>query len=281
MSSPKPVRFTIYCHTHIESGRRYIGQTARSMMRRWSQHVSQSKHAKKLWYFPNAIRKYGKDAFSHEILKVCISLEEANAYEEYFIDLFRTRDPGFGFNLARGGEHKPHPVLDKPWNRPEFREKALRSLAKANDIPQEVRSERSRELWRDSEFRNQISNVLRNNMSNPDMKDRVVSRMKSSFATPESKMKRSESSKRLWQDPRYRAKNAELWQNGDFRVRCESGLKHGASINAAKTHCPHGHAYSSENTVVNSKGSRECLICARRSKMESARRRRAYAGLLV
>ncbi len=35
--------WTIYCHMHIESGRRYIGQTKYSMMHRWNQHCAQAK----------------------------------------------------------------------------------------------------------------------------------------------------------------------------------------------------------------------------------------------
>lgn len=33
------------------------------------------------------------------------------------------------------------------------------------------------------------------------------------------------------------------------------------AINAAKTHCPQGHEYTSDNTYVNPNGSRECRTC--------------------
>ena len=199
MDSPKPTRYTIYCHIHIESGRRYIGLTQRTMSQRWSQHVSQSKHAKKLWHFPNAIRKYGKDAFSHEVLEVCSTLEEANIREEFWIEHFKTRDSQFGFNIAPGGQHIPHPIRN-PMDRPEFREKALANLARANDIPREVRAQRAKELWKDPDFRERISEMLRNNMADPIIKERAVQRMKVSFATSKSKSKskRSTSSARLW-----------------------------------------------------------------------------------
>lgn len=38
-SANKPVRYTVYCHIHIESGRRYVGLTKLTMMKRWNQHV--------------------------------------------------------------------------------------------------------------------------------------------------------------------------------------------------------------------------------------------------
>ena len=273
MDSTKPVKFTIYCHVHTESGRRYVGLTVRGMMRRWSQHVSQSKHAKKLWHFPNAIRKYGKDAFFHEVLKICSSLEEANAYEDYFIDLFRTRDPECGFNPAKGGAHTPHPVKN-PWDRPDFREKALQSLAKANAVSPAVRSNRSKELWQDPDFREKISAASKRVMSDPDMKKRLSAVNKLAKSDPAVKARASATSKSMWQSEDYRAKNAQLWQDSDFRDRCQTGLTHGASLNKNKTRCPRGHEYSSENTFVNSKGSRECLICSRESKKQSARKKR-------
>jgi hypothetical protein len=42
------------------------------------------------------------------------------------------------------------------------------------------------------------------------------------------------------------------------------------AINAAKTQCPHGHAYSPENTAIWADGQRRCLTCRR------ARQRAAY-----
>lgn len=44
-----------------------------------------------------------------------------------------------------------------------------------------------------------------------------------------------------------------------------------AAVNAAKTHCPHGHPYSPENTAVWADGQRRCRAC------RNARHREAYA----
>ena len=96
--------WTIYCHTHVDTKRCYVGLTSQTMEKRWNQHVSKSSNSKGgRWHFPNAIRKYGKDAFSHSVLEVCDSLEKANQRECDWIELFETRDSRFGFNLAKGG----------------------------------------------------------------------------------------------------------------------------------------------------------------------------------
>ena len=45
----------------------------------------------------------------------------------------------------------------------------------------------------------------------------------------------------------------------------------------AKTHCPAGHPYTPENTVVFADGRRRCLTCRRERQRETARRRRVRA----
>lgn len=119
--------WTVYCHTHIESGRRYIGLTKQTMESRWKKHVYAAKRFAKggRWHFPNAIKKYGPDAFSHEVLEVCETLEKANQREAYWIEFYDARNPEFGFNLAEGGQHKPHPIRKNPWDDPEYRTKQL------------------------------------------------------------------------------------------------------------------------------------------------------------
>ena len=40
-------------------------------------------------------------------------------------------------------------------------------------------------------------------------------------------------------------------------------VRNGGNHNAAKTHCPKGHEYTSENTILSSSGGRECRECNR------------------
>lgn len=60
----------------------------------------------------------------------------------------------------------------------------------------------------------------------------------------------------------------------------QNALENSASyyaLNAKKTHCAKGHAYSSDNTLINSKGSRECRICVRSWRRRARLRRRLNA----
>lgn len=169
--------WTIYCHTHTESGRRYIGLTQYTMMHRWNQHCAQAKNAKNnRSHFVSAIRKYGKKAFSHEILAQSWDLEGANITEETLIRQEDTRNPKTGFNLAKGGLHVPHPIRRNPWNNPEYREKqlprlkvwsrssALHMKSKATLNTPESRSKRiksSKIIWSDQNRRSNLSDKIR------------------------------------------------------------------------------------------------------------------------
>jgi hypothetical protein len=159
--------WTIYCHTHIESGRRYIGLTKKTMMQRWKDHIHASKHPREgeRRYFLNAIRKYGSEAFSHEILEVCNSLEEANLAEYKWIEHFNTRKPKLGFNLDKGGSHTPHP-FNNPWNRSEYRAKCLQTN-KQNQIKATQAS------------------VIKKTQSDPAVRARLSTKLKIVMNTPE------------------------------------------------------------------------------------------------
>lgn len=160
--------WTIYCHIHIESGRRYIGLTSRSWQSRWKNHCYAAKSSKGgRWHFPNAIRKYGKEAFSHEVLEICHSLEVANLAEECWISFYETRDPEKGFNLVKGGQHVPHPIRKNPWDDPEYRAKihtinmdACFSCdareAQRKSLTSETRSNATKKLWSNPLFRDKV-----------------------------------------------------------------------------------------------------------------------------
>lgn len=100
--------YVVYCHTHITSGRKYVGITSHSMMWRWSRHVSNALNTTgqngTCPVFAAAIRKYGPEAFSHEVLELLedTEWEQAAEAERKWIALLKTRVPN-GFNIEPGG----------------------------------------------------------------------------------------------------------------------------------------------------------------------------------
>lgn len=91
----------IYLITHIESGRKYVGQSV-NIEKRWREH-SRSKIGTHL---ANAIAKHGWAAFSAEILELC-ECEMLDAMEVKHITHHNCLSPS-GYNLATGGGHSMH-----------------------------------------------------------------------------------------------------------------------------------------------------------------------------
>ena len=92
--------YCIYKHTS-PSGKSYIGLTSSYSTRSKGHRKDAEKGNKKPFYC--AIRKYGWNEFTHEILKEELTLEEANFYEQFYIEQFNSHHPN-GYNLTKGGE---------------------------------------------------------------------------------------------------------------------------------------------------------------------------------
>lgn len=267
-------RWTIYCHIHIDSGRRYIGLTKKTVKQRWNDHCYAAKKSKNgRWHFPNAIRRYGKEAFSHEVLEVCHSLEVANLAEECWIEFYETRDPEKGFNTAKGGAHTPHPVRN-PWDRPEYREKSCAAAKARWEDPvyraksqvahakkrqslefRQALSESTEKLWQDPDYRARMSASSREVNSRPDVKAKIISSRTGKPRSPEicakisaarlgqihpeeRKVRIREASLELWQDPDYRARVLSNNKSSDPDVRAKisaAGFARQAAIRAGRS----------------------------------------------
>lgn len=83
-------------------GKMYIGQTRKTLEKRWKDHCSNRSSCR---YLKFAILKYGKENFEITQITKCNSLEEMNHREAYCIKLFNTMTPN-GYNLTTGGDVK-------------------------------------------------------------------------------------------------------------------------------------------------------------------------------
>ena len=90
--------YIVYRHTS-PSGKSYIGLTCQTMERR-SRNGEGYKECTAFYY---AIRKYGWDNFSHEVLERDLSFTQACERERYYISLFDSLTTGNGYNLENGG----------------------------------------------------------------------------------------------------------------------------------------------------------------------------------
>lgn len=89
----------VYKITNKIDSKSYIGQTVKSLEKRWVHHCTPSSGCR---YLSGAIQKYGKENFEVKVLARCMSVEEMNHREQYYIQLFATLSPN-GYNLMTGG----------------------------------------------------------------------------------------------------------------------------------------------------------------------------------
>ena len=100
--------FLVYLIVNRIDGKSYIGKTGKSLDRRWNEHVRsinsspKTRHGRN--YFHRALRKYGVDQFDRCILADGLDVDGVNAMEIYYIALFNSNDPEFGYNCTIGGD---------------------------------------------------------------------------------------------------------------------------------------------------------------------------------
>ena len=104
MCKRKPI-IGIYKITNQVNGKCYIGQS-HNIHERWIKHRSRAYQINDINYdchFYRAIRKYGLEHFSFEILEECSS-EELSNREMFYISFYDSFNPEHGYNMTMGGE---------------------------------------------------------------------------------------------------------------------------------------------------------------------------------
>ena len=100
----------IYKATNIINNKIYIGQTVQALEKRRKAHerAHRYKNSKDM-IFAKAIKKYGKENFTWEIIDTASSLDELNQKEEYWISKLNSlAENGCGYNDKRGGNNHKH-----------------------------------------------------------------------------------------------------------------------------------------------------------------------------
>jgi group I intron endonuclease len=99
----------IYCYTNKINGKKYVGQTTKSLQHRHKQHIGMSNWKNNKNYnlpFYKAIRKYGIENFKLEVLERNKTLNELNLLERKYISKFNSlANEKNGYNVSDGGSN--------------------------------------------------------------------------------------------------------------------------------------------------------------------------------
>ena len=141
--------YIIYKYTS-PSGKVYIGQTSQKIYKR-SRGGAGYIHCK---YFYAAIEKYGWENFTREILKENLTLNEANYWEQYYIQFYCSNDRTKGYNITSGGNN--HTLSE------EGREKLSEKMTKNNPMKIPEIAEKVAQKRRDVKLSQQACNNISN-----------------------------------------------------------------------------------------------------------------------
>lgn len=98
----------IYKIQNKTNGKIYIGQSVniikRFYMHRYNAFAAKKKDIYHLYLY-EAIRKYGKDGFTYEIIEEC-KPEQLDKREQYWIKFYKSNEKDCGYNLSSGGNDR-------------------------------------------------------------------------------------------------------------------------------------------------------------------------------
>lgn len=95
--------YDVYKITNKVNNKIYIGITSKGLSARWKEHLYNAEHGCP-FKLHNAIRKYGKENFSIELIDFCNSWEELEEKEKQYISEYNTLSDEFGYNMTEGGD---------------------------------------------------------------------------------------------------------------------------------------------------------------------------------
>lgn len=143
--------YKIYIVRNTVNGKIYVGQTSRSVDRRWKEHVRCSRN----YPLSKAIRKYGEAAFEREEIDSTENRNLADLLERLYILMYYADDKGMGYNLAEGGE----------------------GMVPAPDVLAR-RNESIRSFWADSDNRRRHSERCKKARPHPPVTDETKNKMR-------------------------------------------------------------------------------------------------------
>ncbi|MBT7912515.1 GIY-YIG nuclease family protein [Candidatus Bathyarchaeota archaeon] len=119
----------IYLIRNIVNEKFYVGQTTKTLRARLGRHFTESRYGKSKSYIHKAMRKYGRDAFTIELLEECY-IDQLNNREIFWIKKLGAMEHGYNLtsggsgvsgrkaSIASSGENCPFYGKPSPWRRP-------------------------------------------------------------------------------------------------------------------------------------------------------------------
>lgn len=175
------ISMIIYKATNKKNSKCYIGQTILTLNRRIQLHLN-CKSKKN--YFTNYLKKHFED-FKWTILEICMSIEEMNEKEIWYINHFDSTNKEKGYNILKGGKNHIG------FKHSEEEKKKISERMKGNQI------------WKGrkhtSESKNKVSSAKIGHVVSDETKLKISLTKVGFKMSEESKLKMKESGKKAWE----------------------------------------------------------------------------------
>jgi group I intron endonuclease len=239
----------VYLITNTITGRLYVGLTERTMKKRWSEHIQDSRRPDPDCLLAKAIRRHGPSAFKIDILTTTDTRKEGNSAEIFYIAILGTYPPslGIGYNLTLGGDGK---VKGSKWSEAQ-RAKMLVILPGLN------RGEKNG-MYGKGRFG--PDNPMFGKTLTADQRDKHSEAMRGRHAGHENPFfgkKHSPEMKQRWSESRRGSGNPSFGKDRSAVIKKAVATRRKNNGDS----CKRGHKFTPENTLIQPNGHRRCRIC--------------------
>ncbi len=210
--------FKIYKVTNTNNGKVYIGKTCQTVQQRWGRHLLDAKKGMDLRFY-RAIRKYGPEAFSVEIICQVQTEELVDEIEKQWIADLRSSEPEFGYNGTLGGEGGIHT------------EEGRRKISAS-----------TKKRWEDPLYKQRLSEAhkgLYDGDKNPMFGKHEDHPCFGTTLSDEHKAKISETRKRRYEDPEFKKRMSEANKGKHHTEEGRKNISKGLIGNTYRRGIPH------------------------------------------
>jgi group I intron endonuclease len=202
----------VYLITNLINGKRYVGQTSKSLEHRFKGHCANESGC---WLLNQAIQKYGANNFSIEPIIEVDTKILANEFEIELIIRYCSKAPN-GYNLTDGGDGCFNPSLETREKLSKWQKGRKFTLEHRQKLSEAAKRHRSSEGVREQMSKRQI---LR--MSNQDNRNALSETLKIVMNRPETLEKLSKASKgrKLSDDHKQKLKKINQETNAVSRLQ--------------------------------------------------------------
>ena len=98
---------SIYQIKNIKNGKIYLGKTSQNPKNRLEQHFASAFKNDSQYLIHKAMRKYGRESFSFEVIFNTFDENDLSNFEKFFIAEFKScilEKDSYGYNMTRGGD---------------------------------------------------------------------------------------------------------------------------------------------------------------------------------